>query len=94
MYVCMCVNIFVYHCVYMSIYDVCGVVYVSWCVSWRSEDNLVELVLSFCIGSRIELMLLMLPPTGPSCHSQETTYSFKLHNHCVTIGIKKNRIIK
>lgn len=96
MYACMYVYIFVYHCVYMCVYDVCGVVYVLG-VSWRSEDNLVELVLSFpfCLGSRIELRLLMLPHTGPSCQSQETTYSFELHNHCVTIGIKKKtRIIK
>lgn len=82
----MYVYIFIYHCVYMCVW----LVYVSWCVVWRPEDNLVELVLSFplCIGSRIELRLLMLPPTGPSCQSQETTYSFKLCNHCVTIGIK------
>lgn len=97
-YVCTCVYIFVYHCVYMCVYDVCGVVYVSWRVSWRSEDNLAELVLSFPsgIGSRIELRLLMVPPTGLSYQSQETTYNFKLHIHCVTIGIKKkkNRITK
>lgn len=76
-YVCVYVYIFVYY-VCICVFDVCGVVYVSWCVSWRSEDNLVELVLSFpfCIGSRIELRLLTLPPTGLSCQSQETVLSY------------------
>lgn len=43
MYVCVCIYIFMYHCVYICVW----LVYVSWCVVWRPEDNLVELVLSF-----------------------------------------------
>lgn len=91
MCVCVCIYSFIVVCM-----GVCvgGVVYVSWCVAWRPEENWFT---SCGTGSFlpplhwiwIELRLLTLPPTGPSCQSQETAYSFKLRNHCVTIGIKK-----